>query len=302
MHEFNRILQYKKFHIWWIGFLLGCIFLIANIFLWLSLYVHSFVWEIQNKVWMYFYVSDSVEQDPQAASDIIWLTQELNNAWLQAVFSSKQESLNILTQRIPDILQNFEQFGVDNPIPATLYVMFSNQEQYDSLKTIIVDYRDIITNVSDIQEHATLSEQENRSLRVITIGRFISLVSLFIVLVLGAISFLLGWFFLYTLFMYFHKKIDIKNMLWASNEQVVKPFVYLTLYILWISYASAIILFVIAALFLYILSGVVIHANIFASLNISYIMWFGIVFFQLVVYTVVALVWSSVYITHLNNK
>jgi cell division protein FtsX len=100
--------------------------------------------------------------------------------------------LNILTQRIPDILQNFDEFGVDNPIPATLYVMFSTQEQYDALKTIIVDYRDIITNVSDVQDHATLSEQENRSLRVITIGRFVGLVSLFIVIILGVVSFLLG--------------------------------------------------------------------------------------------------------------
>jgi len=251
---------------------------------------------------MYFYVSDTVEEDAQAASDIIWLTQELNNAWLQTVFSSKQESLNVLTQRIPDILQNFDQFGVDNPIPATLYVMFSTQEQYDALKTIIIDYRDIITNVSDIQQHATLSEQENRSLRVITIGRFVSLVSLFIVLILGVVSFLLGWFFLYTLFMHFHKKIDIKNMLGATNQQIVKPFVYLTLHILWIAYVSAIVLFIITALFLYILSGVIIHANIFASLDISYFMWFGIVVFQLIIYTVIALVWSSLYITRLNNK
>jgi len=38
-------------------------------------------------------------------------------------------------------------YGVENPLPATLYVSFNNEAELAVLKKLIYKYRDIISNV-----------------------------------------------------------------------------------------------------------------------------------------------------------
>ena len=66
------------------------------------------------------------------------------------MFSSKDDALAFLQKKVPDIVNNFQNFGIDNPLPATLYVMFDNNSKYEALKTIIVKNNDIILNTNDI--------------------------------------------------------------------------------------------------------------------------------------------------------
>jgi cell division protein FtsX len=66
------------------------------------------------------------------------------------MFSSKDDALAFLQKKIPDVVNNFQKFGIDNPLPATLYVMFDSDSKYESLKTIILKNKDIILNTKDI--------------------------------------------------------------------------------------------------------------------------------------------------------
>ncbi|MEI8008564.1 MAG: hypothetical protein WCI00_04000 [bacterium] len=66
------------------------------------------------------------------------------------MFSSKDDALAFLQKKIPDVVSNFQKFGINNPLPATLYVMFDSDTKYEALKTLIIQNKDIILNTKDI--------------------------------------------------------------------------------------------------------------------------------------------------------
>jgi len=57
-----------------------------------------------------------------------------------------------LENKIPEITNNFERFGINNPLPSTLYVMFNSKKEYNDMKDIIVKNKDIILNIKDIDD------------------------------------------------------------------------------------------------------------------------------------------------------
>lgn len=66
------------------------------------------------------------------------------------MFSSKDDALAFLEKKIPDVVNNFEKFGIENPLPSTLYVMFDSDSKYEALKTIVEKNKDIILNTKDL--------------------------------------------------------------------------------------------------------------------------------------------------------
>ncbi len=66
------------------------------------------------------------------------------------------------------MVKNFNEYGIDNPLPVTLYVTFQNQEQYDFIMNKKNDYTDIIlTN----NQTTNAQEQFSRNARVINVLR-----------------------------------------------------------------------------------------------------------------------------------
>lgn len=63
--------------------------------------------------------------------------QSLIGHGLQVKYISKESGLEQLSKRLPNIFKSFESYGIKNPLPSTLYVSFSNQEQYEFLKSTI---------------------------------------------------------------------------------------------------------------------------------------------------------------------
>jgi cell division protein FtsX len=66
------------------------------------------------------------------------------------MFSSKEDAFEFLQKRVPDVVTSFEKFGIENPLPATLYVMFHNDSEYKILKDVILEHKDIILNAEDV--------------------------------------------------------------------------------------------------------------------------------------------------------
>jgi cell division protein FtsX len=99
---------------------------------------------------MYFYIKEDVTQTNEIYKKVITLKDELEAKGLKVMFSSKDDALAFLQKKIPDVVSNFQKFGIDNPLPATLYVMFDSDSKYESLKTIIIKNKDIILNTKDL--------------------------------------------------------------------------------------------------------------------------------------------------------
>jgi cell division protein FtsX len=219
--------------------LIAGLLFVLNVFLWFSLYAQEFSWSIKEKLGMYFYIVDEGEQQDAVYAKVTQLSKKLEDAGLETVFASKEEAFGFLQNRIPNVIENFNRFGINNPLPATLYVMFGSDQEYQSLKNIIVDYKSIISNVADLDQANTLKKQENRVVMMIGFSRFAVVIGYLLVWFLLLVILTVCGYMLHTLYVDFHGKIDIKKLLGASLEQTITPFLVMTAWIMGMSYAIA---------------------------------------------------------------
>jgi cell division protein FtsX len=145
------------------------------------------------------------------------------------MFSSKDDALKFLEQKIPNVVSNFEKFGIDNPIPSTLYVMFKNKDQYNSLKSVILEYKDIVLNVKDIDAGSNIKEQENRTLKFINLANFVMTLSLSIIVFIFITIFAFLGFFTKVIFQHFKEHFQLQKMLGALTTKVAKDFMTLNM-------------------------------------------------------------------------
>lgn len=154
------------------------------------MYANKFTGELKDRLGMYFYIKDNIETSSLSGSDtqiykrVISLKDELESQGLKVMFSSKDDALSFLEKKIPDVVDNFQRFGIENPLPSTLYVMFDSDSKYESLKTIIIKNKDIILNTKDIESGSTLKQQENRVLTIINLSNFVVGLSYVIITIL----------------------------------------------------------------------------------------------------------------------
>lgn len=240
--------------IWFLLFLL-------NVFLGVSLYANQFTGELKDRLGMYFYIKEIPWEEAETYKRVIELKDQLENKKLKVMFSSKDDALAFLEKKIPDVVSNFSKFGIDNPLPSTLYVMFDSDSKYESLKTIIIENKDIILNTKDLDTWTTLKQQENRVLSIINLSNFIVWLSYGIIAILLIMIIAFLWFLLKNIFYDFHKEFEVKKMLWASYKQIVQGFVTLTLNILLFSF--------IICLLLLLVSGITINYYIFHLFDVN---------------------------------
>lgn len=234
--DFTTLLKSSWTNVFWVSIFIGFLLFLLNIFLWVSLYANQFTGQLKDRLGMYFYIKDSVDQTTDVYKKVITLKDELESKWLKVMFSSKDDALAFLQKKIPDVVSNFEKFGIENPLPATLYVMFDSESKYESLKTIILNNKDIILNTKDIDTWSTLKDQENRVLTIINLSNFVVGLSYVIIAILFFIILSFLWFLLKNVFYTFHKELEVKKTLWASYNQIIKWFVALTMNVLWFSF------------------------------------------------------------------
>ena len=112
--------------------------------------------DIAQKLGFYFYITESGQNNTSLRDDEIYnrvlhLKDELTSGGLHVEYYSKDDALKLLQQRIPGVVQNFDRYGIENPLPATLYVTFDNNEQYTKLTSTIDKYSDVVRNAESIQ-------------------------------------------------------------------------------------------------------------------------------------------------------
>ncbi len=210
--SFKRIIAVSIF--------MSFLFYLFNIFSWLSIKSNDINEVITNKVGIYFYIKDDIKTPDEIFKRVLNIKDELNKHWIISEFSSKDDAFNYLENKVPDITKNFDKFGIENPLPSTLYVMFKNQKEYNKMKDIIVNNKDIILNIKDIDVWASLVQQENRSLRILKITDTIKTSFYLIVIMLWVIIIFFTQHLLRHFFNNFYEEIEIKKLLWGNYLDV----------------------------------------------------------------------------------
>ncbi len=227
--DIYHILKYHWKQLLGVGILIGFLLFLLNIFIWISSYTNTFSDTLKGRLGMYFYVKEAPETQDITYKKIIELQNNLQKQGLKVMFSSKDDAIKFLENKLPEISQNFEKFGIDNPLPATLYVMFSSHKEYELLKKTILKYKDIILNTKDIDPWTTIQNQENRILSIININNFVITLSIIIVLLLIITIFTFIGYQTHFIFQYLKKNIEIKNLLGWSYFDIFKEFITINL-------------------------------------------------------------------------
>ena len=208
---------------WFLLFLL-------NILVWVSSYGNTLNDSLRDKLWMYFYIRDDVSNQDQIYKQVLSLKTELENEWLKVNFLTKEDAMDFMKKRLPELTWSLDRFWISNPLPATLYVTFADKSQYETLQYVMLENKDIILNVQDLDQIENLQEQESRIVNVIKLSNFVQILSATLVVVIASVVLSFAIFFLRTIFDAFKHDIQVKKLLWASKSQIVMPFLWLILY------------------------------------------------------------------------
>lgn len=286
-------LKYHWKQLLWVGILIWFLLFLLNIFVGISSYTNSFSDTLRERLGMYFYIKESPETQDITYKKVIDLQNKLQRQWLKVMFSSKDDAMKFLENKLPEISKNFEEFGMENPLPATLYVMFTSHKEYEVLKTTILEYKDIILNTKDITQSKTIQEQESRILHIIDVNNFIIFLSLIIVIFLVLVIFTFLWYQTYFMFQYVKKEIDIKTLLGWSYFDIVKEFLILNASTLIIGFTLCFGLLVISwstlSVSLYNLFAIGI-ADIFSQSSIRYVIWWFL--WEIILFVIFTLIFS----------
>ncbi len=202
--------------IWWLIFL-------ANILMTVSYNTEVASSHIQPKLWMYFYLNQWLDEEVEGQT-VMSMVEELKEAGLDASFYTKQQAFARLSQHLPWILSDFENYWIDNPLPPTLYVLFADDESYQTMKSIIVRYDWLISNSADLTDWMSFSDQEQRIQTTINAMNVITQWSLILVTIIVATIIAFLWYALSATITKFREQLLVEKLLWAYGWQITVPF------------------------------------------------------------------------------
>ena len=90
----------------------------------------------------------------------------MESKWIKVEYISKDNALSQLSINY-NISKSLETYNIENPLPSTLYIRFSDAKQYDIIKNEILKYQEFFVD-SENKFHQTYSQQQFRILQVIS--------------------------------------------------------------------------------------------------------------------------------------
>jgi cell division protein FtsX len=153
----------------------------SGVFALLLMFLHIFVLaakmtghattSVKERLGIYFYIKDETQvasgtTQEEISSRVVKFKDDLEDGGVGVTYFSKDDALKNLQKRLPNMVKNFDEYGIDNPLPVTLYVTFQNQEQYDAIMKKKDNYTDIILANN---QTTNAQEQFSRNARVINV-------------------------------------------------------------------------------------------------------------------------------------
>jgi len=150
-------------------------------------------------------------------------------------FYTKQEAFARLAQFLPSVLEDFEDYWIENPLPPTLYVLFTDEEEYQIMKSIMVRYNWLIANSADLTDGVSFDDQEKRIQTTINAMNWIQKWSLVLVLIIVCTIIAFLRYALSATIIKFRDQLLVEKLLGAYSWQVVVPFLFyaVLIVILW---------------------------------------------------------------------
>ena len=300
--DIKSIFRTYKWQMIWISVLSGFLLFLLNILIGVSMYGNMLNDSLRDKLWMYFYLRNDVESESKVYKQVIRLKDKLEDEWLQVNFLTKEDAMDFMMKRLPELTGSLEKFWMQNPLPATLYVTFSDKSQYQVLQDVMLENKDIVLNIQDLDQIDNLEEQENRIVNVIKLSNFVQILAISLVIVIAAVILSFSIFFLRSIFTRFWNDIQVKKLLGASKAQIIVPFLWLVLYaIIWWFLLSLILTLSSLGVFDFYMSqlfGFTLTSHLFAN-------WWSILLLFIV--EIVMIIWllmgiSYVFVSRLHKK
>lgn len=226
---YNHVKQIIKDNVYQfigISLLIWFLLYLLHILGWVSLWTHRMSASVQNKLWVYFYIKETPNKQDYTYSRIIEMKEKLEWLGMKVQYLSKDDAIKSVERKLPNILNSFEKYGIKNPLPATVYILFNNNQDYEKLKVVITLYEDIIANREDISKIGeSIQKQESRILTTLGLTKLIVWLSIFLVIVLISI---ICSFLMLTIKIKFHtfrKLITIQQLLGTPYSLIKSPFI-----------------------------------------------------------------------------
>ena len=300
--DVKSIFRCYRWQMIWISVLSGFLLFLLNILIWVSMYGNTLNASLDDKLWMYFYLNDEVEEQTKLYKQVMQLKDRLEKEGLKVNFLTKEDAMDFMMKRLPELTWSLEKFWMTNPLPATLYITLPDISKYETLKEVMLENTDIIINIHDVEQLDNLKSQERRIRNVIKLSNFVQILSLSLVIILAAAVLSFSIFFLRAIFNRFLPDIQVKKLLWATKSQIIMPFLTLILYsIIWGFLISLLLTLISMGVFDFYMSQLfsyTLTAHLFAK------WWIIIVLFIIEILVIVSLLmWLSyVFVSRLHKK
>ncbi len=300
--DVKSIFRSYRWQMIWISVLSGFLLFLLNILIWVSMYGNTLNASLDDKLWMYFYLNDEVEEQTKLYKQVMQLKDRLEKEGLKVNFLTKEDAMDFMMKRLPELTWSLEKFWMTNPLPATLYITLPDISKYETLKEVMLENTDIIINIHDVEQLDNLKSQESRIRNVIKLSNFVQILSLSLVIILAAAVLSFSIFFLRAIFNRFLPDIQVKKLLWATKSQIIMPFLTLILYsIIWGFLISLLLTLISMGVFDFYMSQLfsyTLTAHLFAK------WWIIIVLFIIEILVIVSLLmWLSyVFVSRLHKK
>ncbi len=204
--------------------MIASLIFLLNIIGWLKLGLDQAVDNVKGKLGVYLYIKSIPSQEDRITKQVFEMTKELEDQWMQVEYYSREDAFDTLSKKLPDVVESFDKYGISNPLPATMYIMFKNSSEYDKLKAIATKYQPIIVNSLDTTRDTSLRKQEQRVINVINLGNVATVVSFWLVAFLVAIIVVFLLFIIRIKFYGFKDVIQVQKLLGASYIQIKWPY------------------------------------------------------------------------------
>ncbi|MFA7284975.1 MAG: hypothetical protein WC004_04095 [Candidatus Absconditabacterales bacterium] len=249
----KQIIRDGLFQFFGISILVGFLLYLLHILLGLSFGVQQLSENIQHKLGAYFYIKDIPGKADETYSKVIDMKDKLEKLGMQVTYLSKDDAIKSVGRRVPSVIESFEKYGIKNPLPATMYVLFNDIEQYDKLRKVVSMYEDIIANRDAISKTGEgIKEQERRILDTLGFTRFIVYLTYFLVIVLVVVIVSFLMLVVRTKFNSFHKLVSIQQLLGTDYFLIKTPFIITSIAIVVLGFLLSLLFFGIT---LYIIQG-----------------------------------------------
>ncbi len=214
----------QMFRVWWkqsliASFIVLCLLLLTHILSILAWNAWKTSLDVQSQLWVFLYLRDD------ATERGVKLIEEMKQAGLTTTFFSKDDAFRLMAKKLPDVLDQLSAYGIENPLPPTIYIVYKNQEQYESMKSIVGRYDDVISTLDNVSLKSSFEEQTRRASRLVTM--MYVLFALCLTLIWGVIV-MIGMVISYivTNFFYrFQQQIELTSLLGWSRRVILAPFV-----------------------------------------------------------------------------